>query len=247
MPLRRWQELSRNNITIIQTYYNERFHLETQIERWNNFNTPVNIILIDDGSQIEPAENVLKEHTLNDNINFSLYKVTEDIGFNSHGCRNLGARLAQSNWLLFLDIDYTIQPSDLIRLQNETLDLNSWYELNAKFQGRGDTYMALNQFLIPRKLFLESGGYDESFVPFHYGDRELLSQLEKDYEKTNLDWLVLTCRRGGRKARVNTTSKIPVYDDENMLIYTPRFDIDSIVRKDTKLNFSWERIVINRG
>ena len=238
--------MSRNNITIIQTYYNERFYLETQIERWNNYNTPVNIILIDDGSQIEPAENVLREHTLKDNINFSLYRVTEDIGFNSHGCRNLGARLAQSNWLLFQDIDYTIQPGDLIRLQQETLDLNSWYELNAKFQGRGDTYMALNQFVIPRKLFLDSGGYDESFVPFHYGDRELLSQLEQDYKKINLDWFVLTCRRGGRKSKVDDTITIPVYDDENMLIYTPRFELENVVHKDTKLNFSWERIVINR-
>lgn len=246
MPPRRWRELLRNNITIIQTYYNERFHLETQIERWNNFNTPVNIILIDDGSQIEPAENVLKEHTLNNNINFSLYKVTEDIGFNSHGCRNLGARLAQSNWLLFLDIDYTIQPSDLKRLQNETLDLDSWYELNAKFQGRGNTYVALNQFLIPRKLFLDSGGYDESFVPFHYGDRELLAQLEQDYKKNNLEWMFLTCRRGGRKAKVDDTIQIPVYDDENMLLYTPRFDVESIVHTDTKLNFTWEKVVINR-
>lgn len=243
MPLRRWRELSRNNITIIQTYYNERFYLETQIERWNNYNTPVNIILIDDGSQIEPAENVLKEHTINDNINFSLYKVTEDIGFNSHGCRNLGARLAQSNWLLFQDIDYTLQPSDLKRLQNETLDLNSWYELNAKFQGRGNPYMALNQFLIPRKLFLDSGGYDESFVPFHYGDRELLTRLEKDYQKNNLDWLVLTCRRGGRKSKVDNNITIPIYDDENMLIYTPRFEIEKVVRKDTKLNFKWNRVI----
>ena len=243
MPLRRWRELLRNNITIIHTYYNERFYLETQIERWNNYNTPVNIILFDDGSQIEPAENVLKEHTLNDNINFSLYKVTEDIGFNSHGCRNLGARLAQSNWLLFQDIDYTLQPSDLKRLQTETLDLNSWYELNAKFQGRGNPYMALNQFLIPRKLFLDSGGYDESFVPFHYGDRELLSQLENDYQKINLDGLVLTCRRGGRKSRVDETIKIPVYDDENMLIYTPRFEIENVVHKDTKLNFKWVQLL----
>lgn len=235
--------MSRNNITIIQTYYNERFYLETQIERWNNYNTPVNIILIDDGSQIEPAENVLKEHALNDNINFSLYKVTEDIGFNSHGCRNLGARLAQSNWLLFQDIDYTLQPSDLKRLQTETLDLNSWYELNAKFQGRGNTYMALNQFLIPRKLFLDSGGYDESFVPFHYGDRELLSQLENDYQKINLDWLVLTCRRGGRKSKVDDTIAIPVYDDENMLIYTPRFELENVVHKDTKLNFKWIQLL----
>ena len=243
MPLRRWRELSRNNITIIQTYYNERFYLETQIERWNNYNTPVNIILIDDGSQIEPAENVLKEHKLNDNINFSLYRVTEDIGFNSHGCRNLGARLAQSNWLLFLDIDYTLQPADLKRLQTEPLDLNSWYELNAKFKGRGNTYMALNQFLIPRKLFLDSGGYDESFVPFHYGDRELLSHLERKYQKNNLDWLVLTCRRGGRKIINDDTRSIPVYDDENMLVYSPPFDKESIVRKNTKLNFKSEKVI----
>jgi len=243
MPLRRWRELSRNNITIIQTYYNERFYLETQIERWNNYNTPVNIILIDDGSQIEPAENVLKEHTINDNINFSLYRVTEDIGFNGHGCRNLGARLAKSNWLLFLDIDYTLQPADLKRLQTETLDLNSWYELNAKFKGRGNTYMALNQFLIPRKLFLDSGGYDESFVPFHHGDRELLSHLERKYQKNNLDWLVLTCRRGGRKIIDDDTRSIPVYDDENMLLYSPPFDIESIVHKDTKLNFKWVQLL----
>jgi predicted glycosyltransferase involved in capsule biosynthesis len=247
MPPRRWRELSQNNITIIQTYYNERFYLETQIERWNCYNTPVNIILIDDGSQIEPAENVLKEHKLNDSINFSLYKVTEDIGFNGHGCRNLGAKLAKSNWLLFLDIDYTIQPSDLKRLQTETLDLNSWYQLNAKFQGRGDTYMALNQYIIPRKLFLDSGGYDESFVPFHYGDRELLSQLERDYQKINIDWMFLTCRRGGRKIISDDTRSIPVYDDENMLLYSPPFDKESIVHKDTKLNFPWEEIVINRG
>lgn len=199
--------------------------------------------MIDDGSQIEPAENVLKEHKLNDNINFSLYRVTEDIGFNSHGCRNLGARLAQSNWLLFLDIDYTLQPADLKRLQTETLDLNSWYELNAKFKGRGNTYMALNQFLIPRKLFLDSGGYDESFVPFHYGDRELLSHLERKYQKNNLDWLVLTCRRGGRKIINDDTRSIPVYDDENMLVYSPPYDKESIVRKDTKLNFKWEKVI----
>ena len=172
-----------------------------------------------------------------------MYRVTEDIGFNSHGCRNLGARLAQSNWLLFLDIDYTLQPADLKRLQTETLDLNSWYELNAKFKGRGNTYMALNQFLIPRKLFLDSGGYDESFVPFHYGDRELLSHLERKYQKNNLDWLVLTCRRGGRKIINDDTRSIPVYDDENMLVYSPPFDKESIVRKNTKLNFKSEKVI----
>lgn len=235
--------MSLNNLTIIHTYYNEKTLLETQIERWNVYNQPVNIILIDDGSQQIPAIDVIKEHTLKDYINFSLYRVTEDIGFNSHGCRNLGARLATTDWLVFLDIDYTIQPSDLTRLKNESLDPDSWYEMNAKFQGRGDSYMALNQFIIPQKMFLESGGYDESYVPFHCGDRDLLEALASKYNKQNLEWLILTCRRGGRKAIIDENATIPVYDDENMVFYTKKLNHEQIVRTDKKINFNWTKLL----
>ena len=232
-----------NNLTIIHTYYNEKSLLETQIERWNVYNQPVNIILIDDGSQKIPAIDVIKEHTLKDYINFSLYRVTEDIGFNSHGCRNLGARLANTEWLVFLDIDYTLQPSHLHKLKNDPLDSDTWYEMNAKFMGQGDSYMALNQFVITRNMFLEEGGYDESFVPYHHGDRELLNKLSSKYNKKNLDWLTLTCRRGGRKAIVDETAKIPVYDDENMVFYTPKFDENLIPKTNAKINFNWEQLL----
>lgn len=235
--------MSANNITIIHTYYNERKLLETQIERWNVYNTPINIILIDDGSQQIPAIDVIREYPLKDNINFSLYKVTEDIGFNSHGCRNLAANLAETDWLLFLDIDYTIQPLDLQKLQTEPLDQDSWYTINAKFKGLGDSYMALNQFMIPKRLYLESGGYDESFVPFHHGDREFLGRLEKKYKKLSFDWFTLTCRRGGRKPIIDDNAKIPVYDDENMVYYTRKFRESDVVRTDKKINFQWERIL----
>lgn len=231
-----------NNLTIIHTYYNEETFLETQIERWNVYNTTVNVILIDDGSQKIPAVDVVNRNKIKENINFSLYRVTKDIGFNSHGCRNLGARLAATDWLVFLDIDYTIQPADLVRLQKEPLDPKSWYEMNARFKGRGDPYMALNQFVISKKMFLESGGYDESFVPYHHGDRELLEKLERDYRKQNLDWLNLTCRRGGRKPIISDTD-IPIYDDENMVFYTRKFDPNKVERKQTKLNFDWERVI----
>ena len=235
--------MSLNNLTIIHTYYNERSLLETQIERWNVYNQPVNIILIDDGSQKVPAIDVIKEHTLKENINFSLYRVNEDIGFNSHGCRNLGARLATTEWLVFLDIDYTIQPNDLRRLREDRLDPDSWYEMNAKFNGRGDSYVALNQFIIPRKMFLESGGYDESWVPYHTGDRELLNKLANKYNKNNLEWLILTCRRGGRKAIIDEDATIPVYDDENMVFYTKTFDESKVKRIDTKINFNWTQLL----
>lgn len=235
--------MSRNDLTIIHTYYNEKTLLETQIERWNVYNQPVNIILIDDGSHQIPAIDVIKQHTLNDFINLSLYRVKKDIGFNSHGCRNLAASISKTDWLVFLDIDYTIQPSDLHRLHNEPLDQDTWYEMNAKFNGRGDSYAALNQFVIPKKMFLDHGGYDESFVPFHYGDRELLESLARTYNRKNLDWLILTCRRGGRKPILDDTIERPVYDDEKMVFYTPKFDKTAIRKTDNKINFEWEQLL----
>jgi glycosyltransferase involved in cell wall biosynthesis len=232
-----------NQFTIIHTYYNERSLLETQLERWNVYNTPIKIILIDDGSQEVPAEEVLRGVSFSNNIDFSLYKVTKDIGFNSHGCRNLGARLANTEWLIFLDIDYTIQPTHLIKLQQESLDNNCWYEMNAKYKGHGDPYVALNQFIIPRKLYLESGGYDESFVPFHTGDREFLGRLSDNYKTNNLEWINLTCRRGGRKAIIDENAEIPVYDDEKMVFYTKPYNKKNITSIEKRINFDWERVL----
>jgi hypothetical protein len=102
--------------------------------------------------------------------------------------------------------------------------------------------MALNQFIIPRKLFEDSGGYDESFVPFHYGDREFLERIAKQYNKQNLDWVNLTCRRGGRKAVIDDDATIPVYDDEKMIFYTRNFDPDKIERSPSRVNFPWKKV-----
>jgi len=234
-----------NQFTIIHTYYNDRTLLETQIERWNVYNTPIKIILIDDGSQEVPAEEVLRGVSFADNIDFSLYKVTKDIGFNSHGCRNLGAMLANTEWLLFLDIDYTIQPSDLRRLQTEKLDPLKLYEINARFKNwtsERDPYVALNQFVISKKLFVESEGYDESWVPFHFGDREFLGRLADISEKENLDWVNLTCRRGGRKGIIDDDATIPVYDDEKMVFYSRKFDPNTIERVSSRINFPWKKV-----
>jgi predicted glycosyltransferase involved in capsule biosynthesis len=180
-----------------------------------------------------------------DNIDFSLYKVTKDIGFNSHGCRNLGAMLANTEWLLFLDIDYTIQPSDLRRLQTEKLDPLKLYEINARFKNwtsERDPYVALNQFVISKKLFVESEGYDESWVPFHFGDREFLGRLADISEKENLDWVNLTCRRGGRKGIIDDDATIPVYDDEKMVFYSRKFDPNTIERVSSRINFPWKKV-----
>ncbi len=231
-----------NNITIIHTYYNEKSLLEIQIERWNVYNQPANVILIDDGSQTIPAYDVIKQHKIKENINFSLYRVTEDIGFNSHGCRNLGARLANTDWLLFLDIDHTIQPPDLLKLRDYPLDPGSWYVMGVR-DLKNNYRTTLNQFLIPKKMFLDEGGYDESYVPFHMGDRPFVESLEKKYNKENLDWLVLTSHRGGRRIIYDEDISIPIYDDEKMVFYMKKFDETKFNKIHSKLNFDWTRLL----
>jgi glycosyltransferase involved in cell wall biosynthesis len=235
--------LSTNKITLIQTYYNEVAHLERCIERWNYFSTELEIILIDDGSKKNPAKEVLQNKTIRPNIDFSLYEVRDDIGFNSHGCRNLGASVAKGDWLLFLDIDYTMQPGEISYLAETNL-VSEWYTLNAiPDWNRKKSYSALNQFLINKKFYLNSGGYDESYTPYHYGDREFLATLEEKSSAGNLENIKLTCWRGGRKAVVNNSISIPEYDDEKMLLYTPKFDYGSITRHNKKINFAWEKVI----
>ena len=108
-----------NDITLIHTYYNEPDHLRRNLETWYTFDFPIKIMIVDDGSMIHPAYDVLKDVSLPENVTLSLYRVKDDIGFNSHGARNLAAKVADSEWLLFLDIDHNIHNWNLKTLVEE--------------------------------------------------------------------------------------------------------------------------------
>ena len=116
-----------NTITIVQTYYNDVDFLKQAIEHWNTFTTSVSIILIDDGSNKYPAADIIANAKFNSNLKVSFLVVEEDIGFNSHGCRNLGAAVAETDWIIFLDIDHAITSDDLFKLQTMNLSNDKWY------------------------------------------------------------------------------------------------------------------------
>ena len=91
-------------LTISVAYYNEPKYLNEWISQqsiWEKMCMPIHLQVIDDGSQITPASEIIKEGA----ANISLYRVTEDLGFNSHGCRNLGMKVAPTSWVLLSDID----------------------------------------------------------------------------------------------------------------------------------------------
>lgn len=232
-----------NELSLIQTYYNEPEHLQRCVDRWNHFSADLHVILIDDGSKKYPAIDVINRNKIRDNIKFSLYAVDEDIGFNSHGCRNLGAMVAETDWLIFLDIDHTFQPGDIKKLVNETKLTAAWYNFYARFfKTMHQKELCLNQFVIRKDFYWEIGGYNESYVRWHYGDREFVEKLSRAVTPGVLD-MTVTCHRGGRKNIDDETLYSPVYDDEKMIMYSPPLNLQSVEQITTKINFEWTKLL----
>lgn len=228
-----------NGITIIQTYYNDPSFLRLAIEQWKRYEVPVNIILIDDGSKQYPAIETMEHYTFGKNV--SLYVVDEDIGFNSHGCRNLGAAVAKTEWLIFLDIDHFLEVNDLTKIYEMDLDPDCWYSFITSHCN--DKFPSMNTFMCSKKMFEQGGGYNESWTPIHYGDREFLDMMDSKFSRKELSDIVIRCIRGGRKTIIDDSLKQPVYDNEKLIMHSPPFNKHLIPQHDKRLNFSWKKLI----
>lgn len=213
--------------TLITTYYEnpELFYLFLE----NNYNTQYfsNLIVIDDCSQKYPAQDVLKEISP---INTELYRVTEDVGFNSHGARNLAAKLCQTEWMTFLDVDTLLTPSSFVKI-HDFIELEEFCWLEIYF----------NQFLIPKRYYMVSGGYDERLNGYHWGDFLFLNRLHTLFTAESLDF------------EISVINKRPFHyvGEEREFLRGLQEDIEEDTSKNPldwykhkTLNFEWEKIWI---
>ena len=239
------------DLTIIVPYYNEFILLDKLLREYQvtkkNFPN-LKLIVIDDGSMKEPAIDVCDGLDLED---FSLYRVKEDLGFNAHGCRNLGMTVSDTEWNFMVDIDYHIMRFDY----DYFFSFN--YENKKNVYAIADNTRFVNSFIIHKDTFFEFGGYDEEFVNFHYGDRPLFEYMRKHY---NVFLIVDDAHipvRGGRKIFMDENIPITLYPDDKTLIQ-PSFRnhlveglVDMVKRRYAAndfsnkkiLNFDWERII----
>lgn len=180
--------MSIESFTIVSSYYSlvdgDIEFVRKRVEDFQKLRASVScsLILVDDGSPYDRLEDVL------DGLNtegVSAYRITEDLGFNSHGARNLGVKLSKTNWCLLIDVDVDLNSLNLEKLSLED-DPDRVYEF------------ALNTMMINKKVFDECGGYDEDFVNLHFGDREFISYLMKTYKFEKLN-AKLNFMRKGRK------------------------------------------------
>lgn len=181
-------------ITLGTTYYNCPEYLNDFVE--DNIDYVDHLIIVDDGS--EPSKRAslyLDKHS-----KISLYEVTKDVGFNSHGCRNLIMKECWTYWCVLLDIDRKFIVPDLdwhnIRLLIDTglyddcffsfavhckpsLTKNKNDIMYPEFDPNDQKWKKIsspNDLLINKDIFWSVGGYDEECIGFRYGDREFHHQ-----------------------------------------------------------------------
>lgn len=233
-------------------YYNEPLLLRrwlNVIQNSHKHDLPVHFNIIDDGSEIEPAINHIDTSTL---FNTSLYRVNEDLGFNSHGCRNLAMFITTTEWNLLCDIDRDVSSLTLSvlveRMRAGTIKQGEYYVFR-----RLDKLdeAALNDFFIHKDDFWRAGGYDEEFTGIHYGDRIFLRQLDKYAQQTFVPDCFVEILRGGRDVKFCPDLKKTTYDDHTC--YHPLFEnvvkrpyqeiMDEIQLRNTTSDYSRKKII----
>jgi hypothetical protein len=93
------------SLTIALLYYNNGDKILRHLAEWEKFGDRCSFVVIDDGSQVDPARPHLKGHR---HLDLRLFRIHEDIPWNIPGARNLAATVATTPWILICDMDTVV-------------------------------------------------------------------------------------------------------------------------------------------
>ncbi len=167
------------------------------------------MVVVNDGSTDGTAEYLDKRPQVAD---VPLVVVTPPNNVGRAKARNLGARAARGDWILFLDDDIVVPPG-LLRAHLSLLETNPgcgtigfavtepslidaphFHYLDSRGVARLDPGPAPGRFFVtqnaavPRRAFLEVGGFDEEFSTYGFEDMEV-ARLE---DQAGVRFLALT-------------------------------------------------------
>lgn len=250
-------------VSVIVPYYRNPRMLAKHLDTWAQYNghvySSMRLIVVDDGSP-EPAEEVLRGYRDLFSTTVQLYRIKQDIPWNRGGARNLGSHVAETSWLLHMDVDHILPPSAaslLIELVPK-LPTNRWLRFSRFRVGAADeTRMKdelprsakfgpikphIDSYLIPKELYWKVGGYDEDYSGCLGGGTPFLKQLEAlSSPGLLIDPICL---------HVHTRDSVPDASDHTLSRDKNEFmrrrktkELNKNTKPTNPLRFEWERVI----
>lgn len=236
---------------MIYPYYENPQMLERQVENWNRYagdlRDHVRIIVVDDGSKKYPAKPIMEK------LNFPkrLFRVLEDIPWNQHGARNLGANRAclddENYWLYMSDMDVMLTAETAYDLFTRELDPKFHYTFERAFlPDLSRRKVHCNTFLVKHSIYWAVGGYDEDYCGAYGGDGPFLRQMANLAPNRHLGDVLLYGVETDVVPDANTTS-LSRKDGEYGAKYRATFDAKRRTgdeRSKNPIRFNWERVLL---
>jgi predicted glycosyltransferase involved in capsule biosynthesis len=228
-------------ITLVMAYYENGGMLDRHFKEWQTYpDKDFKVILVDDGSQNDPAIN----HVQKMKFPLELYRIQIDIPWNQNGARNLGMTHTEG-WCLLTDMDHLLTKDQFKTLYKLNLNKNTHY-VPGRRKANGEWYKKHpNSYILSSDTYWKAGGYDEAFCG-HYGtDSTFRRQLQKTSKRIELGkkfYLILygrevipdaSTRNYGRKGSEYAVSNTPELKKRKKLGPPPI----------PPLNFPWERLL----
>lgn len=191
------------SITCVVPFYRNPSMLRVHLHKWLQEYSPavhakMKLLIVDDGSP-EPAlggPDAPFRCELR-NIGARLLRIGVDIPWNRGGARNLGSTIAETPWLLHMDIDHILPPDSAERLAAgiDSFPTDRWYRfpryrVGAADETRNKDAIPRDQkfgeikphgdsYLVRKDLYWCVGGYDEDYSGCLGGGSPFTKQLEK--------------------------------------------------------------------
>jgi hypothetical protein len=185
-------------ITLVLPYYDNPDMFREQQRCWlgspRELKQWVSVVVVDDASPRFPALAEVQETGL---ASFELYRATKDVRWNWKFARNLGADKTKTEWLLMTDIDHIVPEETLTNLVAGDHDPQRAY----LFARRRSTDMTQlephrNTWFLTKRMFDETGGYDERMSGLYGGDNEFwIAVHSRAVEVVTLDDYVIRVPR----------------------------------------------------